>query len=129
MIFTLQTSLEVSVEVDPVATLTPSGLATFTGTVHCSRPAFVELGGNILRKQDKTVLTGVFTAFDCDGVTSWQADIQDDKGFRLVPNTVEVTGIALFTDQHSSQEVSARSEPTAVRLVWDTERPSFTTRR
>jgi hypothetical protein len=118
LIFNLETSLEVSVTIDPIATLTRDGLATFSGAVECSRPAFVELGGEILRK-DETILGqgGLFAAFDCDGVTGWQAEVQTDEEFRLVPGKVEVSAIGLFTDQHSSQEVHGFSAPTQVMVV------------
>ena len=117
MTFTLQSVLEASVEIDPVATLTRTGLATFTGTVHCSRPAFVELGGSLLRKGEPILEGGLFTAFDCDGVTSWQAEVQNDEFFRLVPGKVQVFAQGFFTDQHSSQEVHADTELTTVKVI------------
>jgi hypothetical protein len=118
MIFTLQTSLEVSVTIDPIATLTRTGLSIFTGTVTCSRPAFVELGGILLRK-DETIIDqgGLFASFDCEGVTSWQAEVQNDEGLRLVPGKFQVGAGALFTDQHSSQEVHGQAELTTVQLI------------
>lgn len=118
IIFTLQTSLEVGITIDPLATLTRSGLVTFTGTVQCSRPAFVELGGDVLRKGVPILEQGgIFTALDCDGVTPWQVEAQNEAGFRLVPGKVEVTAGALFTDQHSSQEVHGQAEPTTVKII------------
>ena len=117
MTFTLQTSLEVSVTIDPVAALTKNGLAAFTGTVHCSRPAFVELSGDLLRKGELILAGGLFTALDCDGVTSWQAEVQNDEFFRLVPGKVQVNAQGFFTDQHTSQEVHADAELTTVKVL------------
>ena len=123
--FTLQTSLEVSVMIDPIATLTKTGLTTFTGTVHCSRAAFVELGGSLVRKGEPILEGGLFTAFDCDGVTSWQAEVQNDEFFRLVPGKVQVSAQGFFTDQHSYQEVHADAELTTVKVIPAAAEPGY----
>jgi hypothetical protein len=116
--FSLQTSLEVSVTIDPIATLTRTGVTTFTGTVECSRPAFTDIGGRVERK-GKTIVDqgGLFASVNCDGVTSWEAQVENGEGLRLVPGKVQVSMIGLFTDDATSQEVFGSAGPTTVNVL------------
>jgi hypothetical protein len=116
--FTLQTSLEVSVTIDPIATLTRTGVTTFTGTAQCSRPAFTDIGGRVERKGETIIdQGGLFASVNCDGVTSWEAQVENGDGLRLVPGKVQVSMIGLFIDNATSQEVFGRAGPTTVKVI------------
>jgi hypothetical protein len=67
----------VQVTVNPLATVVPSnGLVTLTGTITCSRPVTVSIGGQLQQKRGRTTVMGFPSAFfECTGTTSWTAQV------------------------------------------------------
>jgi hypothetical protein len=113
LIFELDRALAVSLTIDPVATVARSGVASVSGTVECSRPAFVELGGVAQRNGGQSAfLQGAF--FNCSGVTPWQSELAVEVG-KLLPGKLEVSAYAQFITD--AEEVSGAAGPTTVQLI------------
>jgi len=55
----------------------PTGTATISGFVSCSKPAFVTLSGQLKQTHGGSPITGFFSTFvACNGTTPWSAAIQ-----------------------------------------------------
>jgi hypothetical protein len=75
-------------EAPPLLTINPTvnqfgsidasiGAATISGSVSCSRQAFVTLSGQVKQTRGGVPITGFFSVFlPCDGPTPWSANIQ-----------------------------------------------------
>jgi hypothetical protein len=114
LVFQVRLGIEVGVTIDTVGTVDPStGIATVTGTVTCSRPAFFELGGAVQQRDVQASQGGLFAAGECSGVSPWQGEVQGENG-RFVPGTAEVSAGALF---FATEERHGTATPTTVRLV------------
>jgi hypothetical protein len=68
--------------IDEVGSVIPSkGVATVRGTVTCSRPAFVDLFGELARRIGRVIVRGTFFSFfECDGETPWSAVVISETG-------------------------------------------------
>lgn len=70
----------------------PTGTATISGFVSCTKPAFVTLAGQLKQTRGNTPITGFFSVFvPCDGITPWSATIQ------TIPTLFRGRSAALFT--------------------------------
>jgi hypothetical protein len=117
LVFKVDRGIEVGVTIDPVGTVNPStGIATITGTVTCSGSAFFELGGAVQQRNAQASQGSLFAAGECGGVSAWQGEVQGENG-RFVPGTAEVSAIALFTADQTTEERHGQANPTTVRLV------------
>jgi hypothetical protein len=74
--------LEVTFSIDPVGSVVPSiGEATISGTVTCSRDAFVEINGRLQQRIGRVFITGFFFQFvECSGETPWSTTLIGDNG-------------------------------------------------
>lgn len=75
--------LEVGVVVDEIGTVDPrTGIATITGRVTCSEPAWVQLSGELRQRVGRQVIDGSYVNFvQCDGETPWSATVEGDGIF------------------------------------------------
>jgi hypothetical protein len=116
LVLSVDLSLEVSVTIDPVGQVNPStGVATITGTVTCSRPAFFELGGEVQQRNAIASQGSLFASSDCDGVTPWEGEVTAETG-KFVPGTAQVSASALFTANATTEERQAERVSATVRL-------------
>lgn len=54
-----------------------TGTATISGSISCTKPAFVTLSGQLKQTHGNTPITGFFSVFvPCDGITPWNTTIQ-----------------------------------------------------
>ncbi len=74
--------LEFGLDLNPTGSVKPStGIATMSGTVFCSKPAFVQLFGQLEQRAGRVIIRGFFgDTFDCDGVTPWSVTVSGDNG-------------------------------------------------
>ncbi len=74
--------VEIELAVDPVGMVTPrNGVATISGTVTCSAPAFVELFGQLRQRSGRFFVDGFgFDGFECDGETPFSLMIEGGSG-------------------------------------------------
>jgi hypothetical protein len=78
----------VPVQAPPLLVITPSvtkfgtiapttGTATISGSISCTKQAFVTLSGQLKQTHGNTPITGFFSVFvPCDGITPWSTTIQ-----------------------------------------------------
>jgi hypothetical protein len=73
---------EIDLVIDDFGSVIPSkGVATVRGTVTCSRPAFVDLFGELKRRIGRVIVQGeLFSFFECDGETPWSAVVISETG-------------------------------------------------
>lgn len=84
LVFTLQAAppaFAFNPSVAPFATVKPSsGEVTLRGSVQCSAPAYVNLGGQLKQLRGGVPITGYWNAFvACEGVTPWTATVQSQQ--------------------------------------------------
>lgn len=85
-----------------------TGAATISGSVSCTKQAFVTLSGQLKQTQGNTPITGFFSVFvPCNGTTPWNATIQ------TAPTLFHGRSVALFTG--GKADVSA----TATAVAFD----------
>ena len=108
--------LEVDLTIDPVGSVNgATGVATIRGTVTCSRPALVEVSGELRQRKGRLFIFASFFSFiECDGVTSWEAETVSQNGL-LVGGRAEVSAFAAFFDSATGEVVFAE-ESAIVRL-------------
>ncbi len=65
--------LTIELSANAIGTVVSStGEVTIQGTVTCSQPAFVELGGTLTQKAGRVLIrSDQYTFLECDGVTPW----------------------------------------------------------
>lgn len=85
LVFTMDVApppLEFDVTVDQSGSVDPkTGTAMLSGTVTCSRPAFVELFGNLRQRAGRVIIQGFFGTFlECDGTTLWSVEVPGENG-------------------------------------------------
>jgi hypothetical protein len=87
------TPLVITPSVTQFGTIDPTtGTATISGSVSCTKQAFVTLSGQLKQTHGNTPITGFFSVFvPCDGITPWNATIQ------TVPTLFHGRSVALFT--------------------------------
>ncbi|MBZ5493094.1 MAG: hypothetical protein LAO76_19430 [Acidobacteriia bacterium] len=85
--------LAITPSVTKFGTVDPTtGTATITGSVSCTKQAFVTLSGQLKQTHGNTPITGFFSVFvPCDGITPWNATIQ------TVATLFHGRSVALFT--------------------------------
>lgn len=117
LVFNVDVGLEVGLTIDPEGTVIPStGVATISGTVTCSRPAFVEVNGSVEQRRGSGLASGFFFAsFGCDGVTPWAAEAVPDNG-RFTPGRAEVSASAFATADGTTEERHSGQVSATVRL-------------
>ena len=108
--------LEIGLTIDPTGRVQPStGVATISGTVTCSQPVSMEVFGELRQRLGRSLLRGSFDAVvDCDGGTTWRADVHLDNGL-FVAGRAEVSALAEAEDPGTGDFVIARASA-AVRL-------------
>lgn len=108
--------LEIGVTIDPVGSVVPrTGVATIHGTVTCSRPAFVELSGQLEQRAGRVLIRGFFNAtVDCSGETPWSATVSGENG-RFVAGRAQASVFAFSFDPETGEEAVAEAVAT-VRL-------------
>jgi len=74
--------LDVEVNINPRGSVvSKTGIATVSGTVTCSREAFVEIFGSVRQRAGRAFIDGFFGTFAlCDGETYWTAEVESDNG-------------------------------------------------
>ena len=106
--------LEIDVEIAGRGTVIPKdGVATVSGTLTCSQPAFVDISGSLEQQAGRATINGFFfETVECDSYLAWSATIQPENG-RLVggPASVSVFAIGFGQFEIAEDEASA-----AVRL-------------
>lgn len=85
LVFTMEVApppLELEVTVDATGSVTPrTGVAVLSGTVTCSRPAFVEAFGTLRQRAGRATIQGFFGTFlECDGTTPLRVEIPGENG-------------------------------------------------
>jgi Putative Ig domain len=70
--------LSISPSVTQFGSIDPAtGAATISGSVSCSKPAFVTFSGQLKQTRGGSPISGFFSVFvPCDGTTPWSVDIQ-----------------------------------------------------
>jgi hypothetical protein len=109
LVFTVQRSLDVAVTIDHVGEMNRlTGTVPVSGTVTCSRSAFVEGGVSVERQGN--LFTGFvdFPFSDCDGVTPWEVEVVTFES-RVLPGPAHFRAAGLFTDNSSTEEVHAEA--------------------
>jgi hypothetical protein len=115
LVFNVDLGLEVGLTIDPEGNVIPStGVATISGTVTCSRPAFVEVSGSVEQRSGR-VSGFFFTSFNCDGVTPWAAEAVPDNG-RFKPGRAEVSAGTFGTADATTEERHSGQVSATVRL-------------
>ena len=113
LILNVRPGIEVGVTIDAVGSVNPStGMVKISGTVTCSESAFFELGGAVQQRKSFASQGSLFTAGDCDGVTPWEGEVEAESG-RFVPGKAQITAIALFTADASTEERHGQGTATA----------------
>jgi len=87
------TPLAITPSVIKFGTIDPTtGTATISGSVSCTKQAFVTLSGQLKQTHGNTPITGFFSVFlPCDGITPWNTTIQ------TAPTLFHGRSVALFT--------------------------------
>jgi hypothetical protein len=113
LVFNVVPVIQVGVTIDEVGQVSPRHqTGKITGTVTCSRPSFVELGGSLTQHHERSA--GDFsTTLNCDGVTPWEAELFVGQG-RFTGGPTETVAFALF--YASSGELVNSSVSATVRL-------------
>ena len=108
--------LEVSVSIDPVGSVVPkAGIATIHGTVTCSRPASVDLFGELAQRAGRVIIRGFFEEFlECSGETPWSATVTGENG-RFAGGRAQASVFAFAFDPETGEEAFAEASRT-VRL-------------
>jgi hypothetical protein len=108
--------LELGVSIDPVGAVVPkTGIATIHGTVTCSRPAFVDLFGELRQRIGRFLIRGFFEDFfECSGETTWSATVTGENGL-FIPGRAQASAFAFAFDPDTEEEVFAEASAT-VRL-------------
>ena len=108
--------LEVDVTLESFGSVnSATGSAIVGGTVTCSRPALVQVFGQLRQRKGRVFLDGEFFSFvECDGTTSWEAEVSAQNGL-LTGGRAEVSVFADFFDP-STGEFAFDSETGTVRL-------------
>jgi hypothetical protein len=108
--------LELGVTIDPVGSVVPrTGVATIHGTVTCSRPAFVDLFGELRQRIGRFLIRGFFEDFlECSGETPWSATVTGENGL-FVPGRAQAFVFAFAFDPATGEEAFAEASAT-VRL-------------
>ncbi len=110
--------LEIDLSINPTGLFNSrTGVATIRGTVTCSRPAFVDLFGELTQKVGRFLIRGFFgTFFECDGETAWSATVTSDNGLYLGgPANATVFAFAFdpftgdFAEDQASRKVTLRA--------------------
>jgi hypothetical protein len=99
--------LSVELAINPQGTFSSiTGAATVYGTVTCSRPATVELSGQVSQFVGRlNTLRGYFYAyFDCDGTTAWSASATPENG-RFAGGHAQVSVSAWAYDWQTGESV------------------------
>jgi hypothetical protein len=116
LVFKVDVGLEVGVTIDPLGRVSPStGVVTISGTVTCSRSAFFELGGAVQQRKVFASQGSLFASSNCDGVTRWEGEVVGENG-RFVGGPAEVSAVALFTADATTEERHSDPVSAAVRL-------------
>jgi hypothetical protein len=113
-LYAMQPPLTLDVSIDPHGTFSPlTGAATISGTVTCSRPAYVELSGEVRQFVGRlNTLRGYFsTSFECDGATSWSASAAPENG-RFAGGHAQVSANAHGYDWQSGDYAYAETSGT-----------------
>lgn len=116
LVFNVDFPVQVGLTIDRVGSVSRStGLVSITGTVTCSGRSFVELGGAVRQRKVFASQGSLFTSFDCDVVTRWQAEVAGENG-RFKPGPAEVSAGALFYAPngelvHTSTSMTVRLRP------------------
>jgi hypothetical protein len=111
LVFNVVPVVQVGVTIDEVGQINrPHQTGRITGTVTCSRPSFVELGGTLTQDQ---AIGDFFISFNCDGVTPWEAELLVSEG-RFTFGEAEAVGGGLF--YASSGELIHSSASATVQL-------------
>lgn len=109
VVFTLQRSLDVTVTIDHVGELNSlTGTVPVSGTVTCSRSAFVEGGVSVQRQGNHFTGSADFPFSDCDGVTPWEVEVVAFEG-QPQAGPAQFRAAGLFTDNSSTEEVHAEA--------------------
>ncbi len=106
--------LEVDLSINPVGSVVPkTGVATISGIVTCSRPAFVVLFGDLQQKVGRAVIRGIFDPFffACDGETSWSMTVTSETG-PFVGGHAQSAVFAFAFDQETPEVVEVQASMT-----------------
>lgn len=105
--------LTIALDVNSVGSVVPkTGAATISGSVTCSRPAFVNVSGELQQKAGRVLIRGFFgTFFECDGQTPWSASVTGENG-RLVGGKALTSVFASAFDPETGEFVSAEATTT-----------------
>jgi hypothetical protein len=89
----------VGLTIDPSGSVNgKTGIATIRGTVTCPRPLSVTLFGQVRQQAGRVFIDGsFFTSFECDGVTTWEAQTEQQNGL-FKGGEAEVSIFADFFD-------------------------------
>jgi hypothetical protein len=101
--------LELGLTIDPVGSVVPSkGVATISGTVTCSEPAFVEVQGRMEQRVGRLLISGFFFTFvECTPpATAWSATVEGENGL-FVAGRAHVEAFAFAPEEGAFAEASA----------------------
>lgn len=108
--------LEIDVTIDPVGSVVPkTGVATISGTVSCSREAFVDLFGELRQRFGRLFIRGFIGEFFlCTGEESWSATAHDANGL-FVPGRARVM-LEVFAFDEEEDDFAFEEVEAMVRL-------------
>lgn len=99
--------LVITPSVTKFGTIDPTtGTATISGSISCTKQAFVTLSGQLKQTHGNTPITGFFSVFvPCDGITTWSATIQ--------------TAVALFHGRSVALFTGGKADVSATATAFD----------
>jgi hypothetical protein len=105
LVFRVDVSPELGLTIDPTGSVNAAtGEVTISGSITCAEPVSGALDVFIRQRIGRVFLTGsFFTLFECDGVTSWQAQVVADNGL-FVGGRVQVDAFAFAFDRDFTQQ-------------------------
>jgi hypothetical protein len=108
--------LEIDVTLNQFGTVIPSkGVVTLEGTISCSRPASVDLFGEVSQRAGRAIIQGFFgTSFSCEGETPWSVTFSGENGL-FVGGPADVTLFVGAFDEETGEFFSEEVQQT-VRL-------------
>jgi hypothetical protein len=99
--------LEFDLSVNPVGLVkASSGVMILSGTVTCSRPAFVDVYGSAQQRAGRLLIQGYFYTFvECDGETPWNAIFSGENGiFKPGRSDVDASAFAVSVDWEFAED-------------------------
>jgi hypothetical protein len=97
--------LTIDFTIDPIGSFDRAGNATIRGSMACSRPAFVNVFGELKQDAGRFFIRGFFgTSFECNGNVSWEVTVIGETG-RFVGGPVKASATGFAFDPATGEVV------------------------